>query len=348
MDIAVLIVAHGSKTKESYKELQDVVKFLNDTISEKHRLGIYLTYNEKKECIPIPDWREVLENLLKSGVKYVILVLLFIAHGVHIERDIVKEFTKEPIFNQWIKTTWKGYTFNIYITKPLSSSTLFRLAVASNIAKAIDILSNIDVSYSANLNEIENESLKRVNSILEIVGWATDDFQKNIMARVVFASGNIDLAYHVFIHPAFLDTAREILVIRDIPVVTDVKMVYSGIRWRNKHVFIDRDEVVELAKKVKLTRAAASMIYASSKFKTFIPVVGNSPSALLQILKMIREGELEIPLIVATPPGFVNAVLAKQKLIEFGIPCITVRGSYGGSSLAVAIFNGVIEYVYQR
>ncbi|MFP3163391.1 MAG: precorrin-8X methylmutase [Acidianus hospitalis] len=52
-----------------------------------------------------------------------------------------------------------------------------------------------------------------------------------------------------------------------------------------------------------------------------------SPTALVEAIKMHEEEGVEIPLIVATPLWFTNAVEAKEKLISTDIPCIVLRGN---------------------
>lgn len=347
MNVAVVVVAHGSRSRDAYQDIQEVAAFLEEVLS-RYRLKVYLAFIEKKEGVPVPDWRELLERLLRDGVSYITIVPLFIAKGMHVEHDVVGELLREPVFGRWTETRWRGYTFSVYVAPPISRSILFRLAVASSIMRSVEVFRHDRVRDVEEIDGIEIESLKRIDSILSSIGLSATDFERIVISRAVFASGNIDIAYHVYVHPMFLDVARESLATKALPIVADVKMVYSGIRWREKYTFIDHEDAARLARENKLTRAAASMIVAASKFKTFVPVIGNSPSALLQVLKMVRDGDLEVPFIIATPPGFVNATVAKEKLVEIELPCITVRGSYGGSSLAVAIFNGVVDYVVQR
>ncbi|MEM4744385.1 MAG: precorrin-8X methylmutase [Ignisphaera sp.] len=345
MKVSIIVIAHGSSSIEVYRDLKNVIESMKMFIVEQD-LEIHLAYNEKVGNVSVPHWEEVLEEVLERGVTNIVMVLLFIAKGKHVVRDIVGKFMDNLVFDQWMKVMWKGYIFNLYITSPISSTTLFKLMIANSINRSISMLKQKVLSVEKNVSRIETESLERINLLLNTI-IETSDFEKMVMARVVFASGNLDLAYHTYIHPRFLDVAREVLTNQKIPVVTDVKMVYSGIRWREKYTFIDHEDTVKLAKEMNMARTAASMVVAASRYRIFIPIIGNSPLALSQVLEMVNKSLIEIPFAIATPPGFVNAVVVKERLIRSGIPCITVRGSYGGSSLAVAIFNGVVEYVKQ-
>ncbi len=51
-------------------------------------------------------------------------------------------------------------------------------------------------------------------------------------------------------------------------------------------------------------------------------------------------------MVIATPPGFTNAVNAKEELIRMRVPSVVVRGgTYGGSNVAVAVFNELLSIV---
>jgi len=57
---------------------------------------------------------------------------------------------------------------------------------------------------------------------------------------------------------------------------------------------------------------------------------------------LVKQG-VDIPFIVATPPGFTNAKESKEALIESKIPSVVLTGTYGGSGIAVAIINEIIK-----
>ena len=120
-------------------------------------------------------------------------------------------------------------------------------------------------------------------------------------------------------------------------------MVAVGIRWRKVVCKIDAPEVIEASKILKKTRAAIG-IRESVGDGGKIVVIGNSPTALVEVIKIIKEGK-DIPLVIATPPGFTNAIEAKEELVRNGIPSIVIRGSYGGSGIAVAIINELINMI---
>lgn len=351
MGVDVVVVVHGSRSMAAYRELQEMIRYVEESVSTEG-LGvssIHFTFNGRWEGVPVPDWREVVSQIIDSGGRNIAVIPLFLFQGTHVERDIMGYFGLSAPPDQWIKTEFNGREINLYIASTLSRSALLKLAILGKIGRAVRDFEHRSSSGgrvydSTGFQDIEAESMGRALEIVDSISPALSEFSRRILARVVFATGNPNLAHHVYIHPRFEEVAREVLRLRTTPVVADVKMVYVGIRWRSKYTFIDSEEARAVSREKGLTRSAAGMLEAAARFKTFVPVVGNSPSALLQVLELVRGG-YEVPLAIATPPGFVNAEYAKEKLIASHIPCVVVRGSFGGSSIAVAVFNEVVRWV---
>ncbi len=112
---------------------------------------------------------------------------------------------------------------------------------------------------------------------------------------------------------------------------------------------------VELAWQRSATTASARAIWA----------FGNAPTALLALLelcapkttpetkaatkadpeKLTGEASGQVPsLIIGLPVGFVNAEESKEVLLQQNmIPCLTLRGRKGGSTLAAAVVNALAE-----
>jgi precorrin-8X/cobalt-precorrin-8 methylmutase len=105
---------------------------------------------------------------------------------------------------------------------------------------------------------------------------------------------------------------------------------------------------MEEAKKQGKTRAEMSMRVAKEDMNGGIVVVGNAPTALLEVMKMIREGITKPALVIGIPVGFVSAVESKAELAEMDIPFITNRGRKGGSPCASAIVNALYKLLRQE
>jgi precorrin-8X/cobalt-precorrin-8 methylmutase len=104
--------------------------------------------------------------------------------------------------------------------------------------------------------------------------------------------------------------------------------------------------VARTAAKLGVTRSILAMRTAAAKEENGIFVVGNAPTALFELLRLVREEGMRPDLVVGLPVGFVGAAESKEELLavaeEFNIPFITNRGRKGGSNVAAAVVNALL------
>jgi precorrin-8X/cobalt-precorrin-8 methylmutase len=75
-----------------------------------------------------------------------------------------------------------------------------------------------------------------------------------------------------------------------------------------------------------------------------VVAIGNAPTALLEVIRLIEEDGVRPALVIGVPVGFVQAEQSKAALLDLTKqPSITVLGRKGGSSVAVAIIHALIE-----
>ncbi len=134
------------------------------------------------------------------------------------------------------------------------------------------------------------------------------------------------------------------------PILTDAQMVASGIiRGRfpkNEIVCVIGDEkAAELASRLRTTRSAAAIELWRDRMAGAIIAIGNAPTALFHLLDMMEAGSPRPAAIFGFPVGFVGAAESKQALIEadLGVPYLTLRGRRGGSAIAAAAINALVD-----
>ncbi|KAG2479181.1 MAG: Cobalt-precorrin-8x methylmutase [Nitrosopumilales archaeon] len=111
---------------------------------------------------------------------------------------------------------------------------------------------------------------------------------------------------------------------------------------------IGHPDVVEEAKKLQKTRAQTSMRMAASEVNDGILVIGNAPTALLEVISMIEENATKPALVIGVPVGFVSASESKEQLRTLKIPFITNLGRKGGSPCASAIVNALFKILREN
>lgn len=132
-------------------------------------------------------------------------------------------------------------------------------------------------------------------------------------------------------------------------IFTDIRMAQVGIT-RQGHKCDVRcvlDEGADIARKTGVTRTSAGFMALETELDGAIIVIGNAPSAAFTVCRMIDEG-LRPALIVATPVGFVNAAESKEKVRTLLVPSITCVGTRGGTPVAVAVVNELVEIQFKN
>lgn len=102
------------------------------------------------------------------------------------------------------------------------------------------------------------------------------------------------------------------------------------------------EDVAREAKERNITRASVSVERASLINGPVIYSVGNAPTALIELDRMIKEGSFNPAFIIGVPVGFVNVEYSKELFRNSNIPHIINYGKKGGSNVAAAIINALV------
>ncbi|WP_048197128.1 cobalt-precorrin-8 methylmutase [Methanocaldococcus vulcanius] len=194
---------------------------------------------------------------------------------------------------------------------------------------------------------IANKSREIVkNKIKDVLGGKINDFNEEemgIIERVVHATADPEYAkLLVFKNNPIVEGIKAIKEKK--PIIVDVNMIKAGIRYDNVKCFIDHPDVFEIAKKEGITRAVASMRLAKDLIDDGIVVIGNAPTALFEVIRLIKEEDIYPRLVIGVPVGFVQATESKEELRKLNISNISTVGPKGGTPVAVSIINGIIAY----
>jgi precorrin-8X/cobalt-precorrin-8 methylmutase len=198
--------------------------------------------------------------------------------------------------------------------------------------------------------EIEAESFRIIDAEAGNHGWSAPEW--TIVRRAVHTSADFDYVRDLVIAPTTL--AQGITALRrGRTIITDTRMAMAGITTARLEPFgievrclVDDPLVAKSAKLLGVTRSLLAMRTAVQQEDAGIFVIGNAPTALFELLRLIREEGIRPDLIVALPVGFVGAAESKAELLamaaEYQLPCITNRGRKGGSNVAAAVVNALL------
>ena len=196
--------------------------------------------------------------------------------------------------------------------------------------------------------EIEARSFAIITEELKDKKIVLPKEQEMVTKRVIHTSADFEYAKTMCYSEHAVTIAKKLLL-EGADIVTDTNMAWSGINKRalaslggEAHCFMADADVAELAKKRGTTRAVVSMEKAARITKPVIFAIGNAPTALLKLDEMIREGDWKPAFVIGVPVGFVNVEIAKEIIMESGVPYIVNRGRKGGSNVAAAICNALL------
>lgn len=176
-----------------------------------------------------------------------------------------------------------------------------------------------------------------------------------VVQRVIHATADFDLGRGLAFHPRAIDAG--ITAIRNgCKIVADVRMVEAGITAPLLERFggcvccyMADPDVAAVAKAHGTTRAIECMRKAAREAPGAIYAIGNAPTALLELMQLIEEGEANASLVIGVPVGFVGAAASKRRLGgQDLVPYITNRGRKGGTPAAVSIVNALLRLAQDR
>lgn len=199
--------------------------------------------------------------------------------------------------------------------------------------------------------EIEAESFRIIDAEAGPQPWSPAEWP--VVRRVIHTSADFEYARTmVFSAGAVAGGIAALRAGRGI--VTDTTMALAGIAKPRLErfgiqaaCFVADHEVAREARLQGVTRSILAMRKGVTTTGAGIFVIGNAPTALFELMRLIREEGVRPDLIIGLPVGFVGAAESKAALLELesaspDVAFITNRGRKGGSNVAAAVVNALL------
>ena len=172
-----------------------------------------------------------------------------------------------------------------------------------------------------------------------------------LVRRMIHATADFEFNGLAQFHPDAIDAGIKAMIAGK-PMVADVEMICVGLSKPrlahfsiSTHQFISDDDVIDKAKEQETTRAVQAMRKAAQQglLDGGIVAIGNAPTALLEVIRLIKEEGVKPALIIGMPVGFVSAAESKEALSKLTeIPCIITQGRKGGTTLVVSAIHALL------
>jgi precorrin isomerase len=169
-----------------------------------------------------------------------------------------------------------------------------------------------------------------------------------IAQRIIHACGMVEIARELVMSDDFVSEALSALR-SGRSIIADTEMVLAGITRLpaeiNAIATLNDPRARVLARERNTTRSAAAVELWREHLEGALVVIGNAPTAHFALLETIDAGSPKPTAIIAFPVGFVGAAEAKHELIRTprGVPFLTLPGRRGGSAMAAAAVNALVE-----
>ena len=173
-----------------------------------------------------------------------------------------------------------------------------------------------------------------------------------LVRRMIHANADFEFNGLTAFHSDAMQAGLRAVLKGGTPVVADVEMICVGLsRPRLAHFgmathhYISDPDVIAQAHAEGTTRAVQAMRKAQRQgtLDGAIVGIGNAPTALIEVIRLIREEGVKPALIVGMPVGFVSAAESKDLLMTLtDIPWLAIRGRKGGSTLVVAAIHALL------
>ena len=172
------------------------------------------------------------------------------------------------------------------------------------------------------------------------------------LLHAIHTTADFDMEDIFYATPGAIGRLHDKLIAGNATIITDVTMVRSGIRKAalerydiETKCYLTDPRVPDMAKEYGITRTQAGMRLAVQEHPDALYVVGNAPTALIELANQLRRKAFDPMGIIGAPVGFVNVVESKHRLKAAcgAIPVVIIEGRKGGSAIAATIVNAALS-----
>ena len=187
-------------------------------------------------------------------------------------------------------------------------------------------------------NLIKNNFSYLENRVLERLVHASGDF--SIQKLLEFSEGACEKAIKSLKEgaPILTDTDMAAVAIKSMAKNTSGNLVVSAKKWFNDKDFLGLTKTAYGIEKGWIELSAKNL-----GVKSPILVIGSSPTALFNLLDILKNSKQIPSLIIGMPVGFIGVRQSKEKLLNTLYPRIVVNSTRGGAAMAAATVNALLR-----
>ena len=176
------------------------------------------------------------------------------------------------------------------------------------------------------------------NKVLERLVHTSGDF--TIQKLLEFSEGACEKAIKSLKEgaPILTDTDMAAAAIKSMTKSTSGNSVFSAKKWFNGKDLLGLTKTAYGIEKGWIDLSAKNL-----GVKSPIIVIGSSPSALVNLLEILKNSKQIPSLIIGMPVGFIGVRQSKEKLLNTNYPRIVINSTRGGAAMAGAAINALLR-----
>lgn len=345
--VGLILIGHGSKLPHNQENLERLAEILRERSGFKLVEIAFMIRNT-------PTIPEAIDSLTMKDVSKIVLVPVFLAPGVHTTQEIPELI---EVKNKESQLSKKG--IQLFYGEPIGADECIAVILEEKALKALgeawehhhsSFKGTSIVNLPAASTEIYDKSMMLIRPEIQDILSKAPKKHVAIIERVVHTTADPEFAKLLVISDKAVD-AGVAAIKAGAKIVTDVKMIKAGInearvrRFGGKILtYIDDPRATKMATEESITRStAAARLAVADGADGAIFLIGNAPTAAFELAEQVKKGAVKPALIVAVPVGYVGAAESKEVIAKLPIPFIITRGRKGSSTIAVAVFNALLN-----
>ncbi|WP_017302461.1 precorrin-8X methylmutase [Nodosilinea nodulosa] len=190
-------------------------------------------------------------------------------------------------------------------------------------------------------------SLRVIDSEIGDHSFSPSEYE--IVRRVIYATADFDFKDQIHFSDQALQSGAAALAART-TIIVDVPMVQVGITPGIQQTFANpvycSMDALTRPQKGK-SQASWGVETLAQRYPEGIFVIGASEAALTTLVDLIDAEKVRPALVVATPAGFVDTAVIKDRLQDTMVPHVSIKGRKGSAVVAAAIVNGLVDLAWQ-
>lgn len=296
----------------------------------KHRLGDWEIGEAKAGSgIAPPDLSRICDEARKNGYKRICFQAATMAFSEERYRDLITYIEK-------IRKSMPEIELTVFPPSQLFETCADLIERSAYHASLPD-----KPFHETSPDEIQTKSFELISR--RLAKTYDDPDTKAIVVRIIHATADFSVENLLRFSNDAVAKGKEAIG-NGCPIITDVGMVSAGLstQFKDRTISaINQEGVTVCAKRLSVTRSAAGIVLLADKLDGAIVAIGNAPTALVQLVALVKKTGISPACVIGVPVGFVGAAESKELLMASDIPCISMKGNRGGTPVAVAAVNAL-------